>query len=106
MSHIKRDVPDSAIVLRRSAGQQGRLAERSVKSAANDNDNQGPWPLVRFLESPYPTFSFEDFTKPHRTSWKGKLIRLAYVAAMPFAVLGWLYLLWLAIISGTEWILS
>jgi hypothetical protein len=104
MSHIKRDVPDSAIALRRSAGQHQRLAERSVKSAANDNDNQGPWPLAPFLESPYPTCSFEDVTKPQHSSWKGKLIRLAYVAATPIAVFGWLYLLWLAMISSTEWI--
>ena len=104
MRHIKRDVPESATTVRRSAGPHERLSVQS--SAANDNDNQAPWPLVQFPASLYPSISFEDVTKPQRSTWKGKLIRLAYVAATPIAVFGWFYLLWLAIVRSTEWILS
>ena len=106
MSHIKRDDPDRATAIRRGAGRHERLAERSVKSAANDNNNQGPWPLIAFPESPYPSVSFEDITKPQHFSWKGKLIRLAYVVATPIAMFSWLYVLSLAIVSGVVWILS
>ena len=106
MSHIKRDDPDRATVIRRSARRGERLAERSVMSAANDNDHQGPWPLIPFPESPYPSVLLEDVTNPQRLSWKDKLITLSYVVATSIAVFGWLYVLSLAIVSSVVWILS
>ena len=35
-----------------------------------------------------------------RASWRATLGRLAYVAAVSLAMFGWLYLLWLALVSS------
>ena len=54
----------------------------------------------------YPYVSSKEVPTPQRLSWKAKLILLAYVAVTPIAMLGWLYLLWLAIVSSLEWMLN
>ena len=106
MSHIKQDDPDGRSAIRRSPGAHQSVSERPVKSAANDNDNQGPWPFVPFPEGSYPSVLSEEVATPQRLSWKAKLILLAYAAVTPIAMLGWLYLLWLAIVSSVVWMLT
>ena len=103
MSHIEQDDGDRTLVLRRIAGAHQRFSE---ESAANDNDNKGPWPLVRLPEGSYPSVLAEEVTTPQRFSWKAKLILLTYAAVTPIAMLGWLFLLWLAIVSSLKWMLN
>src|SRR6188768_245546 len=106
MSHIKQDDADGRSAIRRSAGAHQRFSEEPAKSAANDNENQRPWPFVPSLEGSYPSVLSKEVATPQRLSWRAKLILLAYVAVTPVAMLGWLYLLWLAIVSTLEWMLT
>jgi hypothetical protein len=103
MSHIEQQDADRRLVIRRIAGPHQRFSE---ESAANDNDNQGPWPLVPFPEGSYPSVLAEEVTTPRRFSWNAKLILLTYAALTPIAMLGWLYVLWLATVSSLEWMLN
>jgi hypothetical protein len=86
-------------------------------SAANDNDREGPWPLVPLPQGPAPVpdrdwLSMEgigsallcegaSLPQPAQedfpSSWRETLGRLAYVAAISVAMSGWLYFLWLAL---------
>ena len=104
MSHIKQDDPDGRSAIRRIAGAHQRSSE-GLKSAANDND-QVPWPFVPLPEGFYPSVLSEEVATPQRLSWKAKLILLAYAAVTPIATFGWLYLLWLAIVSIVVWMLT
>jgi hypothetical protein len=104
MSHIKQDDADRRLTIRRSAGAHQRFSEERAKSAANDN--QGPWPVVPLPEGSFPSFLSEEVATPQRFSWKAKLILLTYAAGTLIAMLGWLYLLWLAIGSSLEWMLT
>jgi hypothetical protein len=101
--HIEQDDPVGTTVARRSTG-----AWQPPTSAANDNDCEGPWPLVPFPEglhlcegvgTPQPV-------RERFTSWRAPLSRLAYAAAVLIAMFGWLYLLSLALVSSVQKILS
>ena len=106
MSHIEQDDPDGRSAIWQSAGAHKWFFERPAEPAVTGNDNQGPWPFVPSPEGSYPSVSSKEVATPQRLSWKAKLILLAYVAVTPIAMLGWLYLLWLAIVSSLEWMLN
>ena len=105
MSHVKRNHPDGSTAIQQSAGRYQTLPGQSVTSPANDNDNKGSWPMP-LPEGFYPSFSSGDVETPRRFSWKAKLVKLAYIVAAPVAGFGWLYVLWLAIVSSVMWILD
>jgi hypothetical protein len=111
-SHIKQDDPDGTTVTRRGTGAHQRFPEQPPTSAANDNDCESSWPLVPFPESACPSLFYEEVTTPQavqsgfRSSWRATLGRLAYVAVVSIAMFGWLYLLWLALVSSVQGILS
>src|SRR5436309_3135904 len=102
MSRIKQDDTNS---------RAAPLKQQPSTSAANDNDGEGAWPLFPFAETASPPLSPE-VTTPHaiqagfRSSWRATLGRLAYLAVLSIAMLGWLYLLVFALISSVMWIVS
>jgi hypothetical protein len=110
MSHIKQDDPDGTTVTRRGTGEHQGFHEQPPTSAANGNECS--WPLVPFPESARPSLLYEEVTTPRavqsgfRSSWRATSGRLAYVAVVSIAMLGWLYLLWLALVSRVQGILS
>ena len=71
----------------------------------------GSWPLVQFPERTCASLSYDEVATPpavqasFRLSWRTTLGWLAYVAAVSIAMPSWLYLLWLAPVSGVQWIL-
>jgi len=81
---------------------------------------KGRWPLAPFpeghlgiptgqqemnrqlsTESACPFLLYEEVTTPDglRPSWRATLGRLAYVAVVSIAMFGWLFVLWLALVS-------
>ena len=101
-SHIKQDDPDGTAVTRRGAG-----AHQSFPD--HDNVGESSWPLVPFPESACPSLLYEEVSAPQagfRSSWKATLGRLAYVAVVSIAMFGWLYLLWLVLVSSVHAMLS
>jgi hypothetical protein len=127
MSHIKQDDPDGTTVTRRGTGAHQRFPEQPPTSAANDNDCEGPWPLIPFPEGLNGTPSGQQIRRlstesarplneevtirravqaGFRSSWRATLARLAYAVAVSIAMFGWLYVLWLALVSSVQWILS
>ena len=107
--HIEQDDPVGTKVARRSIGAHESFFKQPPTSAANDNDCEGPWPLVPFPEG---LFLSEGVATPQlvqegfRSSWRATLSRLAYAATVSIAMFGWLYLLWLALVSSVQMILS
>ena len=106
MGHIKQDDPDGRSAIWQSAGAHKWFFERPAEPAVNGNDNQGPRPLVRLPGGSYPSVLSEEAATPQLFSWKAKLILLTYAAVTPIAMLGWLYVLWLAIVSSLGWMLT
>jgi hypothetical protein len=110
--HIEQEVSRPAD--RRNAGAREVFYKQP---AANDNDREGPWPLVPLPQelAPVPDrewLSMEGISsallcegaslpqpvqEDFRSSCRETLGRLAYVAAISIAMSGWLYLLWLAL---------
>ena len=88
------------------------LSKLQSSAPANDNDGDGAWPLLPFPESASPPLSYQEVTTTPaiqtglRSSWKATLSRLAYLAAVSMAMLGWSYLLVVALISSVMWIVS
>ena len=128
-NYIELDDRDGATVTRRGTDAHQRYRQHPRTSAADDNDCD--WPLVPLPEghlgipsglqesnrllSSQSAFLFhlsEEVTRPQlvqassRSSWRATLGRLAYVAAVSVAMFGWLYLLWLALVSSVEGISS
>ena len=126
---IKQDDPDGTSVARRGAGAHPSFpGERNI--SANDNDFEGSWSLVPSAsafnsirsgqQEPIQRHSTEGASPSlyevvntsqaaqagFRSSWRATLVRLAYVAAISAAMFGWLYLLWLALLSSVQGILS
>jgi len=69
-----------------------------------------PEPTRRqLIDSAFPSIPYEEVTNPQAlqvgSSWRAMSATLAYVAAVSVAMLGWLYLLWLALISSMQAIL-
>jgi hypothetical protein len=103
--HIKKDDPDVATVTQRGT-------EQAPACAANDNDWEGSSPLVPLPEgrlgvpsglqesNRLSTESACRSPASFRSSWRATLGKLAYVVAVSIAMFGWLYLLWLALVSG------
>jgi|SRR6266478_9435286 len=114
--HIKQDEPAHESISR-----------PPLTPAANDNDCEGPWPLVPFpegltailggqqepirrdlTESAWPFFLREGVDSPQpdqerfRSFWKTTL----YLATVSIAEFGWLYLHWLVLVRSVQWILS
>ena len=89
---------DNRFVTRRSS--EVALAKEAPTSA-NDNDWIGSpqLPLMTDQESFRPQSA--EGTHP-RPSWKGTFFRLLYVIAVSVSMLGWLYVIWLAVVSGLE----
>ena len=92
--------PDGTAVTRRGAG-----ATRAFPTS--------PRPMIAvsppFPESACPSPLYEEVTIPQaglRSSWKAMLGRLVYVAVASIAMFGWLYLLWLVLVSSAQAILS
>jgi hypothetical protein len=108
-SHIKQDDPDGTAVTRRGAGAHQSFPDQPPTSAANDNVCESSWPLVPFPESACASLLYEEVSAPQagfRSSWKATLGRLAYVAVVSIAMFGWLYLLWLVLVSSVHAMLS
>ena len=106
--HIEQDDPVGTTVARRRTGAHESFSRQPPTSAANDNDCEGPWPLVPFPEglhlcegvaTPQPV-------RERFTSWRAPLSRLADAAAVLIAMFGWLYLLSLALVCSVQKILS
>jgi hypothetical protein len=79
-----------------------------LPSIADDNVCDGFWPLVPF---PKGLLSAGGATPQRsqegpRSSWKATSGKLAFAATAFVAMFGWLYLLWLAVVSSVEKILS
>jgi len=119
MGNIKQNDPESATATRRDTRGYHRLREQPPTFAANDNSSECPWPLVPFPEGHLgisgalqelnrPCLFFEEVETPQvvqvgfRYSWSW----LAYVAVVSIAMFGWLYLLWLGLVSSVQAILS
>jgi len=83
-------------------------------TSANDNTDDGPWPLIPFPNAPdIGSAGQEELshrsrqpdevvqpTPPVRTSRRATLGLAVYVVAASIAVLGWLYFIWIMIIRG------
>jgi len=88
---------------------------KQPSSAANDNECEGPWPLVPFPEGHSPKLnqplSTDSFCPSHlyegsqvlqndvRSSWRATGGRLTYVTMVSVAMFGWLFVIWLALAS-------
>jgi hypothetical protein len=83
-------------------------SRQPLPSVARDNVCDGPWPLVAFPKGllcaggDTPQRAQEG----PRSSWKATSGKLAFAATALIAMFGWLYLLWLAVVSSVEKILS
>ena len=126
MSRVKHDDPDGPTPIQSGIAHQ-RFPDPPPTSAANDNACEGPSSQVPFstelnsmpsgqpeattaiIESAFPSIPYEEVTNPQAvqvgSSWRAMSGRLAYVAAVSVAMLGWLYLLWLALVSSMQAIL-
>jgi hypothetical protein len=100
--HIEQDDPVGTTAARRSTGAHESFSRQPPTSAANDNDSEGPWPLVPFPEG----FFVVTPQKGLAASWRATLSRLAYVATVSIAMFGWLYLLWLVLVGSVHALLS
>ena len=106
MQHIKQDKADVTIA------QPGPGYPRKPPTSANDNDCEGSWshPSPRGLgDNPtHPRFRYEEATPlqavqtSFRSSWSGTLSRVTYVMGASIAMLGWMYLLCLALLTCVQ----
>jgi hypothetical protein len=123
MSHVRQDDPDGPTATRSGTGAPQNFPKPPATSAANDNDCEGPRSQVplsterssipsgqpeptrgQITEGACPSIPCEEVTNPQAvqagSSWRARLGMLAYVAAVSVAMFGWLYLLWLALVSS------
>ena len=108
VQRIEQDNPASMTVARQSIGAHEDFSGQ-LASAANDNNCEGPWPLVPFPEGlffpneqhePSESVTSHPVQESDRSYWRATLSRLAYAATVSIAMLGWLYLLGLALVSS------
>ena|SRR5438270_3288860 len=111
---------DETTALQRSIGARPGFP-RKPPTSANDNNRDGPWPLIPFPErlDAIPTGHQELFHRlstQHEeataeqtvqasfrsSSWRTTLGLGAYVVGASIAMFGWLYLLWLALITSVN----
>ncbi len=101
MQHIKQDKTEL-----------GPGHPRKPPTSANDNDCEGSWyhPFPRGLgDNPtHPRFQYEGATPVQavhtrvRSSWSGTLSRVTYAMGVSIAMLGWMYLLWLTLLTCVQ----
>ena len=105
MQHIKQDKANVTTV-----AQPGPGYPRKPPTSANDNDCEGSW------SRPFPAGSatiqltrVSDTKKrppcrqtSFRSSWSGTLSRVTYVMGVSVAMLGWMYLLWFALLTCVQ----
>jgi hypothetical protein len=123
--HIEQDVLIGTAMTRRSIGANQSVSGQPPTSAANDNDCEGPWPLVPFPEgltaipggqqepirrdptgSVWPSFLREEVDSPQPVQESFRSLTTLYMGTVSIAEFGWLYLLWLALVRSVQWILS
>lgn len=115
---IGQDNPADKTIIRQSKAHENFSGQPST-SAANDNDDEGPWPLIPFpegffagvrseqQESIFSTKSAGQLSsdisqRGSSSSRRGRLSRLTYAAMVLIAMVGWLYLLWLVLLSSID----
>jgi hypothetical protein len=134
MSNIEQNNSGGPTVIGRGTGKHKRFAVQAPKFAAiaaNDNDCERGRPLIPLpvghlgiqcgqqeLNQPlstdrvYPSLLSEEVTTTETVqatfspSWRARFGRTAYVATISIAMFGWLYLLWLGLISSMQAILN
>jgi hypothetical protein len=106
--HIKQEDSVGISVARPSTGAPESFSKQPPPSVADDNVCDGPWPLVPFPEGLLCAGGAtpQRAQEGPRSSWKATSGKLAFAATALIAMLGWLYLLWLAVVSSVEKILS
>jgi len=105
---IKREDSVGVSVARPSTGTPESASRRPLPSVAGDNVCDGPWPLVAFPKGLLRAGGAtpQRAQEGPRSSWKATSGKLAFAATALIAMFGWLYLLWLAVVSSVEKILS
>jgi hypothetical protein len=107
MQHIKQDKANVTTV-----AQPGPGYHRKPPTSANDNDYEGSWsnPFPgRLGDNPTPPrFRYEEalplqaVQTSFGSSWSGTLSRVTYVMGVSIAMLGWMYLLWFALLTCVQ----
>ena len=108
MAQIKREDAVGVSVARPSTGTPESSSRQPLPSVAANNVCDGPWPLVPFSKGLLCAGGAtpQRAQEGRRSSWKASSGKLAFAATAFIAMFGWLYLLWLAVVSSVEKILS
>jgi hypothetical protein len=103
---IKREDSVGISVARASTGAPESSSRQPLPSVADDNVCDGPLvPFPKGLLCAGGATPQRAQVGP-RSSWKATSGKLAFAATALIAMFGWLYLLWLAVVSSVEKILS
>jgi hypothetical protein len=100
-------------------GMGGRQLFPEQPARTNDNDCRSPLPgasqqsnprgstaLTSMLLPPKRVTTTESVQIGRHSSWRVRLSNVAFVAAVSTAQLGWLYLIWLALVSSVKAVLT
>ena len=94
-------VPSAAVLKEVRAGRQ-EPSQRHSKGVSPPSTDRVSLPFIdQRAKTPPPAIR-----AGFRSSWKGMFGRLTYVAAISVAMFGWLYLLWLAMVTISLGMLS